>query len=175
MPSNTSFSMPLQNISDGIVRPQVDRNDVEPILTLASDFPNVKNIMARPDDLVDTALQKEIELVQDSLITGTTVEVPFTPYLTKAQKKQLAKATYGTRSHGPSLVLLAEPMFSLSSVPSWYWTHIRITKHYANNCGSLLPHLWALWGANYDFVVRYDSTQCLVLEYRKNLYSGYLC
>jgi hypothetical protein len=72
------------------------------------------------------------------------------------------------RVHGPSLVFLAEPMVSLSSVPSWFWTHLRITNHYTNNRGSLLPNLWALWGADIDFVVRYDSSQCLVLEYLCN-------
>jgi len=68
-------------------------------------------------------------------------------------------------AHFPSLVFLAEPMVTLGSVPGWFWESIRITKYYANNRGSLLPNLWALWGLDTDFVVRYDSSQCLVLEY----------
>jgi hypothetical protein len=93
--------MRLQDVSDEIVHPQVMRNDMEPILTLVSEFPNIQNIMARPDDPVDPVLQKEIELVKDSLMTGVTAEVPSTPYLTKAQKRKATKATYSTRSQGP--------------------------------------------------------------------------
>jgi hypothetical protein len=69
------------------------------------------------------------------------------------------------RVHGPSLVFFVEPMISLCSVPRWFWSNITITKHYANNSGSLLPSLWALWGVDCDFVVQYDYSQCLVLEY----------
>lgn len=35
----------------------------------------------------------------------------------------------------------------------------------AKNGGSLLPNLWALWGKDCDFVVRFDSAQCSVLDY----------
>jgi len=57
--------------------------------------------VAREEDPVDPVLQKEMELVKDSLLTGVTTDVPFTPYLTKVQKKRAAKATYATRSQGP--------------------------------------------------------------------------
>jgi len=61
------------------------------------------------------------------------------------------------RVHGPSLVFLAEPMVSLSSVPRWFWTNIRITKHYANNRVSMLPNLCVMWGADCDFLEQFDS------------------
>jgi len=78
------------------------------------------------------------------------------------------------RVHGPSLVFLAELMISLCSVPRWFWSNIRITKHYSNNSGSLLPNLWAFWGADCDFVVRYDYSLCLVLEYVCNVRKIYI-
>lgn len=74
---------------------------MEPFLTLVSDFPNLQHIQARPDDPVDPLLQKEIEMVKDSLMIGVTTELPSTPYLTKVQKKKAAKETYSTRSQGP--------------------------------------------------------------------------
>jgi len=97
----TTFSMPLQNVYDEIVHPRVMGNDIKPILTLVSGFPNIQNIMARPDDPVDPVLQKEMEMVKDSFLNSVTTEVPSPPNLTKAQKKKAAKATYLTRSQGP--------------------------------------------------------------------------
>jgi len=76
-------------------------NDIEPFLTLVSDFPNIQNIMAGLDDPVDPMLQKEMEMVKDSLVNSVTAKVPYTPYLTKALKKKAAKAGYLTRSQGP--------------------------------------------------------------------------
>lgn len=99
--SKEPFKIPLQNVTTDMARQEVVKNYEEPFLTLASDFPNVKNIVARPDDPVDPMLQKEIEMVKDSLLKGATAVVPFTPYLSEAQKKQLAKASYATRSQGP--------------------------------------------------------------------------
>jgi len=93
--------MPLQNVSDDIVCSPVVRNDMVPILTLASDFPNVQNIVAREDDPIFPVLQKEMELLKDSLQNASSTKVPFTPYLSKSQKKKAAKATYATRSQGP--------------------------------------------------------------------------
>jgi len=71
-------------VSDEIVCPRVVRNDMEPVLTLTSDFSNIKHIMAMENDLVDPVLQKEMEMLKDSLQNGVTIEVPFTPYLTKS-------------------------------------------------------------------------------------------
>lgn len=82
--SATTFSMPLHNVFDEIVRPQVIRNDIEPILTLVSNFPNIQNIMARPNDHVDPVLQKEMEMVKASLVNSVTAEVSSTLYLTKS-------------------------------------------------------------------------------------------
>lgn len=82
--SATNFSMTLHNVFYEIVCPQVIRNDIEPILTLVSNFPNIQNIMARPNDLVDPVLQKEMEMVKASLVNSVTAEVSSTPYLTKA-------------------------------------------------------------------------------------------
>jgi len=86
----TTYNMPLQNVSDEIFHPPVMSNDIEPILTLVSDFPNIQNIMARSDDHVDPVLQKEMEMLKDSFMNSVTAEVSSTPYLTKAQKKKAA-------------------------------------------------------------------------------------
>jgi hypothetical protein len=53
---------------------------------------------------VDPVLQKELDSVNHLLLNNTTAGIPFTPYLTKAQKKkasQASKVTYSTRSQGP--------------------------------------------------------------------------
>ena len=39
---------------------------------------------------IDPQLQKEIDLVREYLIQGKDVDVPFTPYLTKKQTKNLS-------------------------------------------------------------------------------------
>jgi len=56
-------------------------------------------------------------------------------------------------------------MVPLSSVPSLFWKDTKITKYFVNNKGSLPPNLWALWGADVDFVVRFEYPQCVVLEH----------
>lgn len=92
--------MSLYNVSDEIVRSQFTIYDVQSILTLASE-PDIQKIMVGPDDPVDPILQKKMNLVKDLLANSATTEVPFTPYLTNAQKKKVVKAAYLTRSKGP--------------------------------------------------------------------------
>jgi len=86
--SSTTFNMSLHNVSDDIARPVDLLTDAQPLLTLATDVPDIHKIMAHPDDPVDLVLQREIELVSDSLLHGGAAEVPFTSYLSKAQKKK---------------------------------------------------------------------------------------
>jgi hypothetical protein len=51
---------------------------------------------------------------------------------------------------------------------------IKVSKYCTNRRGSLLLNLWALWGANVDFVVRVASSQCVVLEYICNNHEVYI-
>ncbi|RHN80516.1 hypothetical protein MtrunA17_Chr1g0189141 [Medicago truncatula] len=44
--TGTTFHMSLQNVFDEIVRPPLPNNDVQPVLPLVSDFPDVRKIMA---------------------------------------------------------------------------------------------------------------------------------
>jgi hypothetical protein len=84
--SNTTFHMLLQNVSDTIVRSLSPVQEVQPLLTLVSDFPNAKNIVAGPDP-VDPVLQKELDSVNDLLLNNTTADIPFTPYRHKRRKQ----------------------------------------------------------------------------------------
>jgi len=56
-------------------------------------MPDIQNIIVGPDDLVDPVLHKEMNLVHDLLAQNASAEVPFTPYLSKAHKKKIGKAT----------------------------------------------------------------------------------
>jgi len=62
--SGTTFSMSLQNVTDEINRPQVV-DEVQPLLTLVSDFPNIQNSITDLDAPVDPVLQKEMDSVKD--------------------------------------------------------------------------------------------------------------
>jgi len=54
--------MSLHNVSDEIVRPQYPVHDVQPILTLASEFiPDIKKIMAGIDDPMDLVVRSHFE------------------------------------------------------------------------------------------------------------------
>lgn len=75
----------------------------KPVLTLATDIVlAVHNIIVDHEVVaLNLQLQKELDLVRECLIKGEDVEVPFTPYLTKKQRKQLSKLnSYNTRSKG---------------------------------------------------------------------------
>jgi hypothetical protein len=87
----------LQNVSDDLARSPIPVNEVQPILTLVSDFPNIKNIVDGPDDAVDPMLQKELDSLNDLLVSSATTDIP-TPYFSKAQRKKAAKMAYSTRS-----------------------------------------------------------------------------
>jgi len=75
--SVTTFHMSLHNVSDEIYRPPLLINVVQPILSLVSDFPNVRKIMAAPDDPVDLVLQEEMDSMQDLLLKSASAEVSF--------------------------------------------------------------------------------------------------
>ncbi|KEH40732.1 hypothetical protein MTR_1g033920 [Medicago truncatula] len=49
--SGITFHMSLQNVSDEFVRPPLPNNDVQPVLSLISDFQDIRKIMVDPDDL----------------------------------------------------------------------------------------------------------------------------
>lgn len=60
---------------------------------------DVCDIVVNSDDPIDPNLQRGLDLVQHLLIQGASVDVSFTPYLSKSQKKKITKA-YQTRSQG---------------------------------------------------------------------------
>ena len=64
-----------------------------------------------PNDPVDPVLQKEMNLMKDLLANSATAEVPFTPYLTKAQKKKAVNVAYLTLSQGPPCHLPNDCLF----------------------------------------------------------------
>jgi len=73
--SSATFSMSLQNVTDERVRPHIIFNEVQPLLTLVSDFPNIQNIIVDPDAQVDPVLQKEMDSVKDLLLNRATTFV----------------------------------------------------------------------------------------------------
>jgi len=134
--------MSLHNVSDEIVRQQSPLHDVQPILTLASDFmSDIQKIMAGLDDPMDSVLHKEINLVKDLLANSALTEVPLTPYLMKALKKKAAKETYITRSQGsppsPPKCRLFIGMFGESTTMN----HVLLSV----NCVVYIVLFWFSW------------------------------
>jgi len=99
--SSASFSMLLQNVTDEIVRPHIIVNEVQPLLALVSDFPNIQNIIADPDAPVDLVLQKEINSVKDLLLNGATSSVhdDSEVRIVKDQHIQLVQISSTLRQH----------------------------------------------------------------------------
>jgi len=73
--SDTTFHMSLQNVSDEIDSPPLSNNDVQPFLSLVSDFLDGRKIMAGLDNAVDPVLQKEMDSVQDLLLKSASAEM----------------------------------------------------------------------------------------------------
>jgi len=101
--SQNSFSMPLVNITDEVVRNDLTYHG--PILSPAQNL-DVSSITADPNATVHPTLRKEMEFMQTWLKqAAVNEEVPFSPVISKAQKKKLNKlnkvAGYHTRSQGP--------------------------------------------------------------------------
>jgi len=75
----------------------------EPVLTRVEDIvPQASNhgdvqacLMVNPN------LQRELALVEHLVVAGKDADIPFTPYLTKCQRKKIAQKCYQTRSMGP--------------------------------------------------------------------------
>jgi hypothetical protein len=64
---------PLKNVSDDLARAQITVHEVPPILTLVSDFSNIKNIVVGPDDVVDLVALEQAA-AHDGLAETTQIE-----------------------------------------------------------------------------------------------------
>jgi len=103
--SQNSSSMPLTNVIDVVARSAIVVTH-EPIITPVTSL-DINSIRADPDATVDPTLQKEIDFMKTWLDKAAVNEdVPFSPVVSKSQKKKLAKqnkeqtkATYLTRVH----------------------------------------------------------------------------
>jgi len=97
----------LSNVID-VVASLANVVTYEPIIT-PIEAPNVDSMRADSNITVDHTLQKDIDFMQAWLgKAAVNEEVPFSPVITKSQKKKLSKqtreqnkVTYPTRSQGP--------------------------------------------------------------------------
>ena len=101
--SQNSFSMLPVDITDEVVRNDLTYHG--PILSPVQNL-DVSSIIADPNATVHPTLRKEMEFMQTWLKqAAVNEEVPFSPVISKAQKKKLNKlnkvAGYHTRSQGP--------------------------------------------------------------------------
>lgn len=97
--SQNSFSMPLFNVTYDIVC--TDTVHHEPILTSVRTL-DVRSIVEAPYATIDPTLQKEMNFMQSWLNKAVETDVPFSPVISKSQKKKLnkLKAGYQTCSQG---------------------------------------------------------------------------
>ena len=99
--SQNSLSMQLDNVTDEIVRTKII--NVEPILTSVRTL-DVSSIAADPNANIDHTLRTEMDFMQTWLEKAAAIEVPFTPVISKSQKKKLNKQKVDfqtkTRSQG---------------------------------------------------------------------------
>jgi len=88
--SQNSSSMPLTNFIDVVARSAIVVTQ-EPIITPLEPL-DVNSIRANPDATVDPMLRKEINCMKTWLDKAAVNEdVPFSPVISKSQKKKLAK------------------------------------------------------------------------------------
>ena len=64
----------------------------------------------------------------------------------------------------PLLLFIAEPMITVSQIPSWYWRSIGVLMFCVNERSPLIRNLRDLWGRDVDPSVVFISYQCIVLE-----------
>lgn len=96
-----SFSMPLVNVTDSVARIAVVVYD-DPIITPVIPL-EVSHFTAAPDATVNPTLEKNMDFMNNWLKQVAVNDVPFSPVISKSQKKKLnkIKANYQTRSQGP--------------------------------------------------------------------------
>jgi hypothetical protein len=99
-PINT-FSMQLHNVSDDIVKNDLEGNHESILSSVKEKTLDVSSIVAPDDVPVDPILQKDIDFMQTWLAKAYVNDAPFTQVVSKSQKKKLQKASYQTRSQGP--------------------------------------------------------------------------
>jgi len=95
--------MQLTNVTDEIVRTEHSQMvSPQPILTKIAEFPLiVQKIIDGPNDPIDLILHKEMALAKNLLEQSANAEVPFMPYVLKAQKKKITTVAYKTHSQSP--------------------------------------------------------------------------
>lgn len=96
-----SFSMPLVNVTDSVARIAVVVYD-DPIITPVIPL-EVSHFTAAQDATVNPTLEKNMDFMNNWLKQVAVNDVPFSPVISKSQKKKLnkIKANYQTRSQGP--------------------------------------------------------------------------
>jgi hypothetical protein len=102
--SASSYSMPLTNVADDIVRPPgtTATPEHEPVLTRVEDVvpPVASHDAAQAHIKINSYLQCELALVEHLVVAGKDADVQFIPYLCKGQRKKIAQKGYQTRSRG---------------------------------------------------------------------------
>jgi len=117
LPMGSSYRVPFTNVTDEIVRPSNDNFTAtpkqEPILIRVEDIvPEVSSHnAAQARRMDDPNIQRELALLEHLVVAGKDADVPYTPYLTKCQRKKIAKKGYQTRSMGPLQTLPQRSFF----------------------------------------------------------------
>jgi len=88
--------MPLENVTDEVLRPS-------PHELIPAQQPVLEPVNNALDiEAVSSQLRRELDLVGHLVIRGKDADVPYTPNLTKCQRKKIAKAAgYQTHPMGP--------------------------------------------------------------------------
>jgi hypothetical protein len=95
-----TFSMQLDNVSNEMVRNDMEGNHKFILSSVKEKTLDVSSIVIPDDVLVDSVLQKDIDFMQTWLAKAVVNDAPFTQVVSKSQKKKLQKASYQTRSQG---------------------------------------------------------------------------
>lgn len=97
---NNSFSLQLVNVIDEIARNDIGGDHESAFSPVKETTLDVSSIVALDDATVDSVLHNEVEFMQNWLPKAAVNNGPFTPVVSKSQKKKFQKATYQTRSQG---------------------------------------------------------------------------
>jgi len=101
--------MPLENVADKVLRPSPRKliSAQQPVLEPVNNALDIEAVSSHPTQqtshvIMDPKVRHELDHVEHLVIAGKNPNVPYTPYLTKCERKKIAKAAgYQTCSMDP--------------------------------------------------------------------------
>jgi subtilase family serine protease len=102
VPQTTTFSMPLENVSDDLIQNTMEGNTIPVLSPVKNANVDISSIVAPENAQIDPVLKQDLSHMEKWLAKAAETDTPFIDVVSKSQKKKnvqtLQKTSLKTRS-----------------------------------------------------------------------------